>query len=124
MPPAFSLTTNRLGSLAVLQGATSNPEVKSVVVGMHEALPDSITNDHSMGDNASEARARPSGENVYKALLAFRDTSKKPVYVLATHSHFYMEDIFDTTKVKERRGQAAARLDRGNGWSRAPSVAR
>jgi hypothetical protein len=84
-----------------LRGATSNPEVKSVVVGMHEALPDSITNYHSMGDNASESRARPSGENVYKALLAFRDTSKKPVYVLATHSHLYMEDIFDTTKAKE-----------------------
>jgi len=84
-----------------LQSATSNPEVKSVVVGMHEALPDSIANYHSMGDNAAEPRARPSGENVYKALVAFRDTSKKPVYVLASHSHFYMEDIFDTTKLKE-----------------------
>jgi len=84
-----------------LQSATSNPEVKSVVVGMHEALPDSIANYHSMGDNAAEPRARPSGENVYKALLAFRENSKKAVYVIATHSHFYMENIFDTPKLKE-----------------------
>ena len=84
-----------------LQSATSNPEVKSVVVGMHEALPDSITNDHSMGDNSADPRARPSGENVYKALVAFRDKSKKPVYLLATHSHFFMENIFDTPKLKE-----------------------
>ncbi len=33
----------------------SNPEVKSVVVGMHEALPDSIANYHSMGDNLPTA---------------------------------------------------------------------
>jgi hypothetical protein len=84
-----------------LQSATSNPEVKSVVVGMHEALPDSIANYHSMGDNTAEPRARPSGENVYKALVAFRDHSEKPVYVLASHSHFYMENIFDTAKLKE-----------------------
>jgi hypothetical protein len=56
----------------------SNPEVKSVVVGMHEVLPDSIANYHSMGDNTTEPRARPSGENVYKALVAFRDQSKSP----------------------------------------------
>jgi hypothetical protein len=84
-----------------LQSATSNPEVKSVVVGMHEALPDSIANYHSMGDNTVEPRARSSGENVYKAVLAFRENSKKAVYVIATHSHFYMENIFDTPKLKE-----------------------
>jgi Calcineurin-like phosphoesterase len=84
-----------------LQSATPNPEVKSVVVGMHEALPDSIANDHSMGNNTAEPRARPSGENVYKALLAFRKSTKKPVYVLASHSHFYMENIFDTDKLKQ-----------------------
>jgi Calcineurin-like phosphoesterase len=85
-----------------LQSATSNSEVKSVVVGMHEVLPDSIANYHSMGDNTTEPRARPSGENVYKALVAFRDQSKKPVYVLASHSHSYMENIFDTAKLKEK----------------------
>jgi hypothetical protein len=80
-----------------LDSAKNNPEVKSVVVGMHEALPDSIANYHSMGDNPA---ARPSGEKVYKSLLAFRDQNHKPVYVLASHSHFYMENIFDTPALK------------------------
>ncbi len=81
-----------------LDGAKTSPAVKSVVVGMHEALPDSIANFHSMGDNPA---ARPSGEKVYKALSNFRDESRKPVYVLASHSHFYMENTFDTSKLKE-----------------------
>jgi hypothetical protein len=81
-----------------LDSAKTNPAVKSVVVGMHESLPDSVA---SMGDNASEPRARPSGEQAYKALLAFRDATHKPVYVLGSHSHFYMENIFDTPKLKE-----------------------
>ena len=80
-----------------LESAKGSPEVKSVVVGMHEALPDSIANSHSMGDNPA---ARPSGENAYKALINFRDASHKPVYVLASHSHFYMENIFDTPALK------------------------
>lgn len=80
-----------------LDSARNNPDVKSVVVGMHEALPDSIANYHSMGDNPA---ARPSGERVYKALIGFRDQSRKPVYVLASHSHFYMENIFDTPALK------------------------
>jgi hypothetical protein len=72
--------------------------VKSIVVGMHEALPDSLGNSHSMGDNPV---GRPSGETVYKALISFRDETRKPLYVLASHSHFYMENIFDTPKLKE-----------------------
>jgi hypothetical protein len=94
--------------IRLLQNAASNPEVRSVVVGMHEALPDSIANYHSMGDSATEPRARPSGENVYKALLAFRESSKKPVYVLASHSHFYMENIFDTPKLRENGAKPLA----------------
>ena len=85
-----------------LDSAKNNPEVKSVVVGMHEALPDSLANGHSMGDNPA---SRPSGEKAYNALVSFRDSfhekDRKPVYVLASHSHFYMENIFDTPKLKE-----------------------
>ncbi len=81
-----------------LEGAKSNAVVKSVVVGMHEALPDSLANSHSMGDNPA---GRPGGEKVYKAVASFHDESRKPVYVLASHSHFYMENIFDTPKLKE-----------------------
>ena len=70
-------------------------EVQSVVVGMHESLPDSLANAHSMGDS-KVPEARPSGEKVYEMLLAFHDRTSKPVYVLSSHSHFYLENIFQT----------------------------
>jgi hypothetical protein len=82
--------------------AKYNSAVKSLVVGMHEALPDSISNDHSMGDG-TDPRGRSTGEMVYNALLAFSTDKKKPkpVYVLASHSHIYMENIFNTDKHKQ-----------------------
>jgi hypothetical protein len=83
-----------------LQSARYNSSVKSLVVGMHEALPDSIANNHSMGDS-DDPRGRATGEMVYKAVASFQEKSKKPVYLLASHSHFYMENIFDTAKLKE-----------------------
>jgi hypothetical protein len=46
---------------------------------------------HSMDD---EPIGQASGRVVYAQLLALR--AAKPVYVLASHSHFVMEDIFDT----------------------------
>ncbi len=107
-----------------LQSATSNPEVKSVVVGMHEALPDSIANYHSMGDNATEPRARPSGENIYKALLAFRDKSQKPVYVLATPLPFLYGRYLRYAQDEGKRRQAPPRLDCRYRWSGALSAAR
>ena len=79
----------------------ANSEVKSVVVGMHESLPDSIANHHSMGDS-KDSQARPSGEQAYKLLLDFRDQTHKPVYVLSSHSHFYMENIYDTPELKKK----------------------
>jgi hypothetical protein len=36
-----------------------------------------------------------SGRRVYQDLLAFRDKTKKYVYVLASHSHFLMEDVYN-----------------------------
>ncbi len=84
-----------------LDNAKTDPAIKSIVVGMHEALPDSRANSHSMGDGKSGPNARLSGEKAYKALLSFRDDSHKPVYVLASHSHFYMENIFDTPQLTQ-----------------------
>jgi hypothetical protein len=83
-----------------LGDAKYNTQVKSLVVGMHEALPDSLSNDHSMGDG-TEPRGRLTGEMVYNALLTFHVKQKKPVYILASHSHIYMENIFDTDKHKQ-----------------------
>jgi hypothetical protein len=81
-----------------LGDAKYNSAVKSLVVGMHEALPDSLSNNHSMGDG-SDPRSRATGEMVYNALFTFN--KKKPVYVLASHSHIYLERIFETDKLTQ-----------------------
>jgi hypothetical protein len=71
----------------------ANPAVNTVVVGMHEALPESIGAAHSM--NVSVAGTQ-SGGRVYNDLLRLQNESHKRVYVLASHSHFYMDGIFNT----------------------------
>lgn len=72
--------------------------VDTLVVGMHAALPESISRDHSMNQWLDHpwVKGVESGTAVYKRLLQLRDSSKKKVYVLASHSHYYMEDIFNT----------------------------
>jgi hypothetical protein len=53
-------------------------------------------------------------------LLNFREESRKPVYALARHSHFYMENIFDTGRFQENKLQEN-KLEKNNmaplpGW--------
>ena len=67
--------------------------VRTLVVGMHEALPESISADHSM--NEWELGQR-SGRDVYQDLLKLRNGAHKRVYVLASHSHFFMDGTFNT----------------------------
>jgi hypothetical protein len=85
----------------VLKLDAADPNVKTVVVGMHEALPDSLASDHSMGDYAAGVQ---SGRQVYADLLALQKSSNKRVYVLASHSHFFMEGIFDSAYWREHGG--------------------
>jgi hypothetical protein len=85
-----------------LEQDRSDPAVKSVVVGMHRALPNSLACGHSMnGDrSASDAdnlKSLQSGRRAYQDLWEFQNSTPKHVYVLASHSHFYMQDIFNTT---------------------------
>jgi hypothetical protein len=77
----------------VLDAAAKNPEVKAVVLGMHAALPHSLGCDHSMNE---WAQGEWSGNIVYKQLLDFREATKKNVYVLASHSHYLMRDVYDS----------------------------
>ncbi len=84
----------------VLAGDAAAQEVRSIVVGMHEALPDSIARNHSMCDHPQQPDGCTTGRRVYEALLDFQN--KKPVYVLASHSHFYMEGIFDNLPPQRR----------------------
>lgn len=79
----------------VLRRAQGNPKVESVVVGMHAMLPDSLASGHSMND---WPQGKTSGRRVYNDLLAFRQKSRKNVYILGSHSHFYMGGVFHTTQ--------------------------
>src|ERR1700723_2404830 len=76
-----------------LKLAAANPDVTTVVVGMHEALPDSISSNHAMDESEP---GLISGRRVYRDLLALQHDSHKRVYILASHSHYFMEGIFNT----------------------------
>ena len=82
----------------VLANAAKNASVRTVVLGMHAALPDSSSAGHSMNDSAQE---QASGRKVYAQLSAFRKATGKNVYVLASHSHFVMNNIYDTACHKD-----------------------
>jgi hypothetical protein len=93
----------------MLERAHNNDSIRAVVVGMHEALPSSRASNHAMCDDAIadpvlKKQSCESGQHVYDALVEFNKT--KHVYVLASHSHFYMKGIFDNQP-------AASHLD---GW--------
>jgi hypothetical protein len=77
----------------VVGRASSNPEVRAVVVGMHDALPDSVAIGHSMSDWSTGIE---SGRRIYTDLVNFKKKTHKNVYVLASHSHFYMSGIFNS----------------------------
>lgn len=78
---------------SVLERASSNPEVRALVVGMHAALPDSVAIGHSMSDWLVGVE---SGRRVHTDLLDFKKKTEKNVYLLASHSHFYMSGIFNS----------------------------
>jgi hypothetical protein len=77
----------------VLNRAAANKNIRAVVVGMHEALPNSLAFGHSMNDSQ---QGTASGRDVYAELLHLKQQSKKQVYILASHSHFFMSGIFDS----------------------------
>jgi hypothetical protein len=76
---------------AVLDQDLADPAVTTIVVGMHESLPYSLSDNHSMCGTLS---GRESGKHVYARLAAAR--GHKHVYVLSSHSHYYLENIYDT----------------------------
>src|ERR1022692_982450 len=72
-------------------------EIQTLVVGMHAALPGSVGNSHSMGD---WAQGEKSGREVYEALWRAQSVAHKKVYILASHSHFYLDDVYRTAAWK------------------------
>ena len=77
----------------VLARDAKDHAIRTVVLGMHASLPDGLSAGHSMNDSAQEAS---SGRIVYSQLLAFHNSTKKNVYVLASHSHFVLNNVYDT----------------------------
>ena len=85
----------------VLDADAKDTSIATVVVGMHEALPDSIAKAHSMSDSP---QAEASGRRAYSDLLELQQAAKKNVYVLASHSHFFMDGIFNTDYLRSNGG--------------------
>jgi hypothetical protein len=83
----------------VLARDAASPQIRSIVVGMHEALPGSVSRMHSMGESLVGDK---SGREAYEALWHAQDIAHKNVYVLASHSHFYMDHVFDTAEWKDQ----------------------
>jgi hypothetical protein len=72
--------------------------IRTIVTGMHEALPHSISSNHAMDDWDLGVRT---GELVYTWLYDAQAAGKH-VYVLASHSHYYSPNIFNTSYWKQR----------------------
>ena len=85
----------------ILAADKQDGSTKAVVLGMHAALPNSFAAGHSMNNwRVGES----SGDRVYTDLVDFRNQSHKRVYILASHSHFYMKNIFNTEYWKSNGG--------------------
>src|SRR5215218_5098507 len=85
----------------VLAGDAADASIKTIVVGMHAALPDSLSYSHSMSDYGTGER---SGRLVYQRLLKAQNDERKLVYLLASHSHFLMDNIFASDYWKANGG--------------------
>jgi len=86
----------------VLNRDRKDDTIRTIVVGMHEALPESISANHSMNESPIGIET---GRRVYHMLLKMQNHAHKIVYVLASHSHFYMDGIFNTPYWKSNGGE-------------------
>ena len=72
--------------------------IRGIVAGMHEALPHSTGAEHAMDDWEQGERT---GDLVYTWFYDAQAAGKH-VYLIASHSHYYSPDIFNTPYWKER----------------------
>jgi len=80
----------------ILKADASNNSVKTIIVGMHAALPGSVSSNHAMDESCP---ATCSGLKAYALLEQAQNlagSKRKNVYVLASHSHFFEENIYNT----------------------------
>ena len=78
---------------SVVRRDEASAAIRTIVVGMHAALPGSFGGNHSMDD---WPQGQVSGRDVYETLWHARNSAHKNVYVVASHSHFFMQDVYRT----------------------------
>lgn len=83
----------------VLSRDQANAEIKTIVVGMHEALPFSRQRGHAMD---ATCQGLCSGQQVYDLLYRMQKLGGKRVYVFTSHSHLFVDRLFETP---EHEGQ-------------------
>jgi len=76
-----------------LERDRADASVRGVIVGLHRSLPNSNSCGHSMNESV---RGVASGRRAYLDLLRWTRETGKPVSVLASHSHFVMDRLYDT----------------------------
>jgi hypothetical protein len=86
----------------VLSRDKINAEIKAIVVGMHAALPFSRQRGHAMD---ASCQGLCSGQQVYDLLYRTQKLGEKRVYVFTSHSHLFVDRLFETP---EHEGQVLA----------------
>jgi hypothetical protein len=84
---------------SIVQRDEVSDNIRAIVVGMHAALPGSFGGNHSMDDYPG---GKVSGRDAYETLWHAQNTAHKKVYVLASHSHFLMPDVYHTAAWKDK----------------------
>lgn len=79
----------------------ADPAIRSIVVGMHMALPNSLAGSHSMEASPTGIET---GRAVYRTLLDAQNNGKKNVYVIQSHLHNYIGGAFNTDYWKANGG--------------------
>lgn len=82
---------------AILKADEADKSVKSVVVGMHAALPESVSRNHAM-DKTCESFCN--GKRAYEMLERVQSKGKQ-VLVLASHSHYVEPNAYDTPEHRD-----------------------
>jgi Calcineurin-like phosphoesterase len=80
----------------ILRADAANKSIKTVVVGMHAALPESVSKSHAM-DRSCESFC--GGKQAY-AMLEHLHSAGKNVLVLASHSHYVEPNAYNTSQLK------------------------
>ena len=80
--------------------------IRTIVAGMHEALPHSTNSNHAMDDSAQGTRT---GELVYTWFYDAQAAGKH-VYIIASHSHYYSPNIFNSPYWKQHSARVVPGL--------------